>query len=345
LKEPVTVVAGGYDSRGEAYAANYRGLMLEAFKGYKGTLISGGTDGGISRVVGDVQERYPELHTIGFVPCVLPSDAAVDQRYCEIRPTDGEGFNPSEPLQYWIDLIGSNVSPTSVKLLGIDGDNIAGIEYRLALALRARVAVVTGSGHEAARLIQDDEWSTSETLIQLPKDPLSAQVFIGSTGQTLPTTLRERIAREIHDIYRNRFALAQSQEPSLAEWDKLVDQLKRSNRAQADHIAQKLNAAGYTVRKARNATVTPRQFTPGEVEIMAELEHARWNVERLLDGWKWGPIKDVAKKVSPYIIPWSALPEEMREVDREVVRDIPHLLAEVGIEIVRMPANKRKPSR
>jgi hypothetical protein len=91
--------------------------------------------------------------------------------------------------------------------------------------------------------------------------------------------------------------------------------------------------------------VTPRQFTPGEVEIMAELEHARWNVERLLDGWKWGPIKDVAKKVSPYIIPWSALPEEMREVDREVVRDIPHLLAEVGIEIVRMPANKRKPSR
>jgi hypothetical protein len=170
-------------------------------------------------------------------------------------------------------------------------------------------------------------------------------VFIGSTWQTLPTALRERIAREIHDIYRNRFIFTQSQEPSLAEWDKLVDHLKQSNRAQADHIARKLNAAGYTVRKARNATVTPRQFTPGEVEIMAELEHARWNVERLLDGWKWGPIKDVAKKVSPYIIPWSALPEEMREVDREVVRDIPHLLAEVGIEIVRMPANKRKPSR
>ncbi len=249
------------------------------------------------------------------------------------------------PCSTWVDLIGSDVSPASVKLLGIGGGSIAGIEYRLALALRARVALVTGSGHEAARLIQDDEWSASETLIQLPKDPLSAQVFIGSTEQTLPTAVRERIAREIHDIYRNRLKLTQSQEPSLTEWDKLVDHLKQSNRAQADHIAQKLNAAGYTVRKARNASVMPRQFTPGEVEIMAELEHARWNVERLLDGWKWGPTKDVAKKVSPYIIPWSALPEEMKESDREAVRHIPHLLAEVGMEIIRMPANKRKRSR
>jgi len=91
--------------------------------------------------------------------------------------------------------------------------------------------------------------------------------------------------------------------------------------------------------------VTPRLFTPSEVEIMAELEHGRWNVERLLDGWRWGPIKDVTKKVSPYILPWSSLPEDMREVVRDVVRDIPHLLAEVGMEIVRMPATKRKPSR
>ena len=345
LKEYMTVVAGGYDSPAKVYAASYRGLILEAFKGYTGTIISGGASVGISRIVGDVQERYPELQTIGFLPRVLPSDVAVDQRYREIRRIDSEGFNPSEPLQYWVDLIGSDVSPTSVKLLGIDGGSIAGIEYRLALALRARVAVVTGSGHEAARLIQDDEWNTSETLIQLPKDPLSAQVFIGSTERVLTTTLRERIAREIHDNYRNGLALTQSQDPSLAEWDKLADHLKQSNRAQADHIARKLNAAGYIVRRGRNAIVTQRQFTPGEVEIMAELEHGRWNVERLLDGWKWGPKKDVAKKISPYIIPWSALSEEMKESDREAVRHIPHLLAEVGMEIVRMPTNRRKPSR
>jgi len=61
-------------------------------------------------------------------------------------------------------------------------------------------------------------------------------VFIGSTEQTLPTALRERIAQEIHDIYRHRFMLTQSQEPSLAEWDKARRPLKQSNRAQADYM-------------------------------------------------------------------------------------------------------------
>jgi hypothetical protein len=138
--------------------------------------------------------------------------------------------------------------------------------------------------------------------------------------------------------------MTQSEDPSLAEWDELVEHLKNSSRAQADHIAQKLSAAGYGVRKARGKPVS-RQFSPEEVEIMAELEHGRWNVERLLDGWKWGPIKDVANKTSPYIIPWSGLPEEMKEYDRDAARQIPHLLEQVGMDVVRMPAQKRKPSR
>ncbi|MGZ4892308.1 MAG: RyR domain-containing protein, partial [Halobacteriota archaeon] len=344
IEAPVTIITGGYDSLSESYATSYKELMLQAFKGYTGTVISSGTDAGLSRVIGDVQERYPELQTIGFVPSVLPPGSALDARYCEIRRTDGEGFNPAEPLQYWVDVIASGISPTSVKLLGIDGGKIAGIEYRLALALRASVAVVAGSGEEAARLVQDDEWRMSETLIQLPKDPLSAQVFIGSTEQTLPTPVREHIAREIHDIYRNRRKKTQSEDPEMADWDKLVEHLKNSSRAQADHIAQKLRAAGYGVRKARGAPAV-RQFSPEEVEIRAELEHGRWNVERLLDGWKWGPIKDVANKISPYIIPWSGLPEEMKEYDRDAARQIPLLLEQVGMEVVRMPTEKRKPSR
>lgn len=278
IEAPVTIVTGGYDSLSEAYATSYKELMLQAFKGYTGTVISSGTDAGLSRVIGDVQERYPELQTIGFVPSVLPTGSALDARYCEIRRTDGKGFNPAEPLQYWVDVITSGISPTSVKLLGIDGGSIAGIEYRLALALRASVAIVAGSGQEAARLVQDDEWRTSETLIQLPKDPLSAQVFIGSTEQTLPTAVREHIAREIHDIYRNRLKMTQSEDPSLCEWDTLIEHLKNSSRAQADHIAQKLSAAGYGVRKARGTPVV-QEFSPEEVEIMAELEHAggTWN--------------------------------------------------------------------
>lgn len=41
------------------------------------------------------------------------------------------------------------------------------------------------------------------------------------------------------------------------------------------------NSSGTTVVRGTEGMT----FTEDEVEIMAEIEHARWNVERLLDGW------------------------------------------------------------
>ena len=68
---------------------------------------------------------------------------------------------------------------------------------------------------------------------------------------------------------------------------------------------------------------------------MAKMEHARWNVERLLNGWKWGEKRDVTKKVSPYLVPWSELSIDMKEWDRQTVRKIPEFLAKVGLEVHR----------
>ncbi len=76
-------------------------------------------------------------------------------------------------------------------------------------------------------------------------------------------------------------------------------------------------------------------FTSEEIEFMAELEHERWNQERLKEGWQLGPERNVEKKISPYLVPWSELPDEIREYDRETVRSIPKLLSQVGVEIRR----------
>jgi hypothetical protein len=58
-------------------------------------------------------------------------------------------------------------------------------------------------------------------------------------------------------------------------------------------------------------------------------------VERLRDGWRRGPEKDVEKKISPYLVGWDELPENVKEWDRNTVRAIPRFLAEVGLEIRR----------
>ena len=35
--------------------------------------------------------------------------------------------------------------------------------------------------------------------------------------------------------------------------------------------------------------------------------HGRWNVERLLRGWRHAQSKDIANKLNPCLVPWPAL--------------------------------------
>ena len=51
--------------------------------------------------------------------------------------------------------------------------------------------------------------------------------------------------------------------------------------------------------------------------------------------WTWGKERDIIKKISPYLVGWSELFEDMKERDRQTVRKITEFLAKVGLEIQR----------
>jgi hypothetical protein len=71
---------------------------------------------------------------------------------------------------------------------------------------------------------------------------------------------------------------------------------------------------------------------------MAELEHGRWNVERLRDDWRYGPMKDEQKKIHPCLVPWDVLPDGetgVKKYDRNAVRAFPEILARAGLEVYR----------
>jgi len=72
-------------------------------------------------------------------------------------------------------------------------------------------------------------------------------------------------------------------------------------------------------------------------EYMASLEHARWNAERLLEGWKYGPKKDITRKLNPCLVPWEKLSMETREFDFTPINNIPLLLSGIGYEVVDIP--------
>ena len=100
------------------------------------------------------------------------------QNFCKIisgplnsRPLGGgKEFSALERLQYWTDLVSSGISPGQVKLIGINGDDIAAFEYWLALMLEATVGVMESSGREAAHIFKDADWANSKTLLRLSAD-------------------------------------------------------------------------------------------------------------------------------------------------------------------------------
>ena len=177
----------------------------------------------------------------------------------------------------------------------------------------------------------------------------------------LGTTALDVLAQEAHAAY-SRFSRDRdgaSANPSVTAWDDLPEHLRESNRRQVMHIGAKLRAAGCAVApvpggpampadelaRALGCPVLPpegleeRTLTDDEVERLARVEHDRWVAERLFDGWTYAPgPKDIVRRTTPDLAPWEELSEEVRELDRNVVRAIPAILARVGLRVVSRPA-------
>ena len=84
------------------------------------------------------------------------------------------------------------------------------------------------------------------------------------------------------------------------------------------------------------------EFSPSEIDLMAEMEHGRWMAERYLVGWTLGPKGD--RKKSPYLVPWKDLPESVRDYSRQAVRNIPSLLGMIGQRVYRLSScGKERP--
>jgi len=162
--DSIVIIAGGTDVIIERNIQLYRNKFIEAFRDFKGTIISGGTQSGICGIVGDIQEKYPKtIRTIGYIPKFIPSNVEIDRRYTEIHATDGNDFSILETFQYWYDILKTGVNPSNIKLIGINGGKISALEFRIAIVFGAQVGIIEHSGRAASELINDQWWiETSE---------------------------------------------------------------------------------------------------------------------------------------------------------------------------------------
>ncbi len=151
------------------------------------------------------------------------------------------------------------------------------------------------------------------------------------------------LARAIHEDYvrrRKGDGSLPHDDPALRSWEKLDESLRASSRDQAVDIARKLASIGCESVRSEEGRSGAVEFEPDEIEMLARMEHLRWVEDRLRQGWHLGPRRDVAGKRSPYLVPWDELSEEVRDLDRDSVRAIPRLVAELGLSIVRRPSSQ-----
>ena len=165
-----------------------------------------------------------------------------------------------------------------------------------------------------------------------------------ATEYPFPPTEREKIAQAIHRKYieqRKQGSKCNPDDPSLKEWNELAEALKESNREQADHIAVKLRAAGLWFRKIIPGTpISPdlKERLETMLEELAKSEHDRWVAEKRRQGWISAASTARESRNDLFflhncIFRWEQLTDEIRDLDRVPVRNIPGFLAEAGYEL------------
>lgn len=266
---------------------------------------------------------------------------------CARHPFLEEVCNPEDCLDLDVESADFNEATfltrdTSAVYVCIDDDRLA---VSAALTLRRRLAVLdvpvairlahaTGLGSLLGRgsAVSGD----FETLhpFGLLDEALGPDVLDG---------IYERMAREIHGIWEGKRI-------SRGDWTALPDLHKASSRAQAGHTGAKLRAIECGLIPLAESERLPFSFTPAEIELLAMLEHDRWCDWTHARGYRYGESRLDRSELTrrffpwlkgrhPHLQPWDRLDEEVKEVDREFVRQLPDVLAKVDQQIVRLDEN------
>jgi len=304
--------------RGEVERQVKRPVVIVAGPGKRS---SGGREGTVDRLLDEVLE--------GFGGTV-------------IRPGADAGDNGRQLacLRAWIDLLGAGVRPEEVVVLGPRSEWSAAWDLRIGRALGARVAVIRGGGGDGGEAAAEPESFRESGVLDVPADAATLRRIVRSTAPGPRSAHREVLGRAIHEAYRRKRIESGGQpsaDPALRAWEGLAADLRESSMQQADDIEWKLGEVGYELAAVHGTRRggEERELPTAVVERLAELEHGRWNAERLLAGWRYWKERDPERRLSPYLVSWAELPDAIREYDREAVRGIAGLAAEVGMRVRR----------
>ncbi|MFW9930832.1 MAG: RyR domain-containing protein, partial [Candidatus Thorarchaeota archaeon] len=310
--EPVHIVIIGLGQTGQ-------NVLLQAIKicHYTARISLSITviDENAKNIVKTILHEYPNIpNLVNFnyeEIDVLTSDL-IEARFWQIKP----------PITLFIVSLNSDVSSLTVAL------------SLLAKSKSKRIPVLVRMRENTglAALLEEPDFTKENPIYPfgMMKKIISRDIIINESMDSLAIALN-------NEYLKDRISKGENKKtnPSLAMWSSLSEELKESNRQEADHIDVKLRCIDCHVKKVVGRDIKIFEYSEEEIEELSHLEHKRWQTERLLNGWKYGEIRDSDKKTNPNLISWEQLPEHVKEYNRETVRKIPIILAKYNLEIQR----------
>ncbi len=161
--------------------------------------------------------------------------------------------------------------------------------------------------------------------------------------------LLETLAEAAHDIYcedklcdglkKGPQEEIKKVHPLLKPYADLEETDKEANRIIVRNIPTKLAVAGYIMVPARSEQVS-FDFPGDDLEKLAKLEHDLWVKARLEQGFTLGEPTEDNPRRNPHLVEWDQLPENIKEIDRNLIRGIQKILARAGYAVVKLKKEK-----
>ncbi|MEM6625556.1 MAG: RyR domain-containing protein [Pseudomonadota bacterium] len=169
-------------------------------------------------------------------------------------------------------------------------------------------------------------------------------------GADLLTDHIDKHAETFHEGYRrltgaldvkDKSKLAPSQQP----WPLLSEEFRVANRRSVAHARAKLDAAGFALgRWLEDGDEAGQPHRPGDLPPAADelplddpvrldrlgaLEHRRWAIDRTLNGWTYGEVRDNRAKRHPDLVTNRELDEVAKEKDRNNIRQVAQIIRDM----------------
>jgi hypothetical protein len=233
---------------------------------------------------------------------------------------------------------------------------VLGLSPRELVRLLAFVENLTdpGQGEASTRVALERRGAMLDLLMRVPGWLLQGGFILELTSKT-STTLRfsdddlRRMAVEAHVTYLERMDRSPTSgdggydRKAHAAWDLLHEEYRESNLAQVRHLSVKLALLGLDIERsdgdhrAETSTTWPPQLVGDymtHLEALSRLEHARWSIERVALGYRFGGERSAPASegdlTHPNLVPYDELDEGDQQLDVAVVENIPRVLGVVG---------------